>query len=146
MANNGYDKGTISEVSRALNVSRCAIRENWARFCKFGDVKHAKGAGRPMATSPRTDRYFERTCKQNRLASAHDIEVLCSAPSAQKISARTVQRRLETAGYKSAFAARKPLLRREGARGRKNGVFSNGNFTETIWIVLFSQMNPILKW
>lgn len=108
-----------SEVARTLNVSRKAVINVKRVYGATNDVKSAPISGRPRLTSPRTDRYLERCMMQNRTMTAQEVRDSCPGTSAQRMSPRTVRRRLLDLGFGYRAAPRRQALTDDHAKRRK---------------------------
>ena len=101
---------TVNEVVKQHNVSRRSVFRIKCKFIETGEVSDKPRSGRPRLTSPRTDRYLRRIADINRQMPAAVVRDTCPGVSAQKLSVRSVQKRLQDVGFRCTRAVRRQRL------------------------------------
>jgi transposase len=108
------------QISNRLNVSRGAVQRCFARSADndgTGVEYHSiRRSGRPKITSARTDNSIIVMCKRSPRASSAKIKA--QLPASERVSTRTIRRRLFTTGLKARRPAKKPLLSSKNIRDR----------------------------
>ena len=98
------------QIAIRLQVSRCAVQRCLSRSKELvGDgLQSRKRSGRPKVTSRRTDNSIIMMSKHSPRASLAKIKA--QLPVSEKVSTRTIRKRLFTGGLKARRPAKKPLL------------------------------------
>ena len=97
---------TVSEVARSLGVSRTTVRRWRRRFAEDGYAERRKPTGRPLKTTPRSDRRLRRLANTNRFATCP----LLLRWWGERVSRWTITRRLRKVGFKRYRCPVKPFL------------------------------------
>jgi transposase len=100
------------QIANRLKISRCAVQ----RCISRSQLISRKRSGRPKVTSARTDNSILVMCKRSPRASSSKIQL--QLPIEEKVSTRTIRRRLFCSGFKSRRPAKKPMLTRKNIRDR----------------------------
>lgn len=132
----GYSQRAVANM---LSISRGAVEKCIARSrdktCE--GFKSRKRVGRPRGTTPRTDRAMLMKVKRSPRASSAKIQA--QLPVGERVSCRTVRRRLFNMGLKARKPAVKPLLSAKNIRDRKAFCIRYKDWTADDWEnVLFS--------
>lgn len=90
-----------AKVAQMLSVNRSTIGRIWKKFKTNESVENKKRSGRPRLVDERGDRKLFRLLRRNRRQSLHDLTDDFNKVTPTKVSKRTVQRRLHSAGYKN---------------------------------------------
>jgi transposase len=100
----------VADVAAQFNVVPRTIRNLHARFAQTSHVKDRPRSGRPKVTTPRQDNFIRNYTLRNRFATSKEVnQALQNAAPAgrQRISDKTVRRRLHEHGIKS----RRPIIK-----------------------------------
>lgn len=90
-----------SEIAEMFDINRSTVGRIWEKFKSNESVENKQRSGRPRLVDERGDRQLFRLLKRNRRQSLCDLTNEFNKVTPTKVSKRTVQRRLHSAGYKN---------------------------------------------
>ena len=103
------------DIAKKLGISYCAVCKAVKRHEELGSFTSKKRSGRPRLITPHDDRAIAKVVKKSLKASS--LQVLIRLPvQLQKVSTRTIRRRLFESGLKSYTPARKPRLSKKNVQ------------------------------
>ena len=132
---------TQVSVAKQLGLSRQCVSYTMKRYNETGSFTTRPRRGRPLATTPATDRSIRRACVAAPTASAASIAAQLPVP----VSTRTIQRRLhDKFNLKAYRPAKKPYLSKKNVRDRVAFCKKVNAWTPEMWSrVLFSDESTI---
>ena len=101
-----------NEVDIANNVhcSQSCVSKVIKRFGQYQSVEDRPQSGRPRCTTPREDSYMLLQVNKNRFISLPKLHASLPSHIRNKVSRKTIGRRLREAGMKARVARKKPKL------------------------------------
>jgi DDE superfamily endonuclease/transposase len=135
-------KKIANNLKRPLSTIKNALK----RMKKHKSYLRQKGSGRPRKTTKREDRRIVRVETNNCFESAFKIGKIV-APS-NKISKKTIKRRINEAGIYGYVSAKKPFVNERQRLKRLKCAEEHKNWSEEQWKkVLFSDESSfVLRW
>ena len=98
------------DIAREVGVHRNTVYGIIKRFCERGNLDNRKSTGRPRKTNARDDRVLYRLVRENRRSSAQKLRRDWLRNLNVVLSHRTVNRRLQSRGYKARRMVKVPKL------------------------------------
>jgi transposase len=127
------------EIAIRVGFDQSTIVRLLQKYRQTGDVVRTRGRDRKRLTIAAEDRYLIRLSLKNRRASSADLKRTWQEGSGVTSSARTVRRRLLTAGLPARRPRRKPLLSQAMRAARLKWAKQHSNWTAERWSqVIFS--------
>lgn len=104
------DGRTQKDIGHLIGVSQSAVSKILTRHSTTGNIAAGVPPGRARITTARDDRVLLRMVQQNRRTPVSALTNTWSHHLDRPVSARTVNRRLTSAGYFARRLSRQPLL------------------------------------
>ena len=98
------------DIAREVGVHRNTVYGIIKRFCERGNLDNRKSTGRPRKTNARDDHVLYRLVRENRRSSAQKLRRDWLRNLNVVLSRRTVNRRLQSRGYKARRMVKVPKL------------------------------------
>jgi transposase len=130
------------QIAQRLSVVQSTVVRSLKASQSTGKFGYKKPSGRPKCTSDRMDNSIMKAAKKSPRKSS--VGIHAGLPPDSKPSARTIRRRLFTAGLKSYTPAKKPALTAKNIRDRLGFCNKYRHWTANQWkSVMFSDESMI---
>jgi transposase len=139
------DEGySLRKISEKLKIPFTTVQRTLNRYKEYGTLKTLSRTGRPRCTTIRLDRKIVSLIENSDRPSASDVAKKLADMNLAKITARTVQNRLNEIGLHGRMAIKKPLLTKRHIKARFEFGKKNQNWTVDDWKrVLFSDETKV---
>lgn len=135
---------SVSNIAKTMKCSRGAVRYTVQRYKDSGSYQNKPRSGRKRVTTARDDRILERMVLRNRTKSSKELSSELLESNRVSVSARTVRRRLVSAGLRARKARRKPLLTQTHKEKRLSWAKKYAHWTVDDWCqILWSDESNI---
>lgn len=126
-------------IANNFNINKSTVTRIIQRFSTIGTPVAFKSPGRLRKTTKRTDRKILKISATNPFLSSEKILGILPKEDRNKISSRTIRRRLLNAGMFSRRPTKKPLLSKKNVKARLEFAQNHVNWTIEQWArVIFS--------
>lgn len=114
-----YQRGEkISNIARILEIPRSTVDSVVIKFRDRGNVENIKRPGRPPLICDREYRKLERIVKRERRAPLNEITARFNENRGNRVSSKTVKRKLRQHGYKRGVCRKKVVIKRVNRKKR----------------------------
>lgn len=137
------DGKSCRQIALQLNVSKSSVNRMIMKYEATGSTSRAPGQGRKRSTTEREDRTITRYTRNNRFASAREIQRELALPN---ISTRTITNRIhEGLNFSSYWATKQPYINERNRQRRVTWAQDHLHWTPTDWEkVLWSDESPFV--
>lgn len=124
---------SLRDIAGLVGVNKSTVSRILKRYRQTGEHAAGTSTGRPRSTNERDDRVLMRTMEQDRRASARSLSISWSNHLDRRISRRTTNRRLTTAGFMARRLIRQPFLSQRNRVLRLDWARQHQNLTVHHW-------------
>lgn len=127
------DGKSYREISKQLKLSVSACYQAVQHIKVHGTKNNVVRKRKPRKTNARTDRLIHRISKADRHKTAVDVHAEVSRQIDQKVSVRTIRRRLNEFGLMGRIGRKKPYISEKNRRARIAFAREHINWTSEQW-------------
>ena len=120
-------------IASIIAANQSTVSRILKRHRETGSVEKKPRCGRPRKSTPRDDRHLKALSLANRFKTARQLRDEWSVDSAVDVSARTIRRRLLSAGLRGCVAVKKPFISARNKKKRLQFARNHRNWTVDDW-------------